>query len=116
MNVVLTPVLVVLIGLFVRSRLMATLLYLVIESILFTFQTLSVLLAWMAGEGGFGGAEATGAFGPAPTGLPLEFDERELWAYGAVNLGIMVMGVVLTVLLVTLRNRTRARKVAVTVS
>lgn len=116
MNILLTPVLVVLIGLFVRSRLNATLLYLVIEGILFTFQTLSVLLAWMSGEGGFGGANEKGAFGPTPTGFPLRFDEGELWAYGLVNLGIMVIGVAITMLLVTLRNRGRAKKNELTVT
>lgn len=116
MNIILTPVLVVLIGLFVRSRLIATLLYLVIEAILFTFQTLSVLLAWMAGDGGFGGVSERGAFGPAPTGFPVTFDEGEVWAYGLVNLGIMAIGVALTVLVVTLRKRSRAKKSAVAVS
>ncbi|UUT35296.1 hypothetical protein [Microbacterium elymi] len=116
MNLLVTPVLVVLIGLFVRSRLIATLLYLVIEAILFTFQTLAVLLGWMAGEGGFGGATEQGAFGPAPTGFPLKFDEGEFWAYGLVNLGIMTIGVAIVVLIVTLRNRSRAKKNAVTVN
>lgn len=110
MNILVTPILVILIGLFVRSRLSATLLYLVIEAILFTFQTLAVLVAWMAGEGGFGGATDKGAFGPFPTGFPLHYDEGEIWAYGLVNLGIMIIGVILTVLLVSLRNRSRAKK------
>lgn len=44
MNILVTPVLVVVIGLFVRSRLIAALLHLVIEAILFTFQTLTVLV------------------------------------------------------------------------
>lgn len=112
MNILVTPVLVILIGLFVRSRLIATLFYLVIEAILFTFQTLTVLVAWMAGEGGFGGAIDNGAFGPFPTGFPLRYDEGEIWSYGLVNLGIMTVGVVLTILVVTLRNRGRAKKIA----
>ncbi|MHA3722550.1 hypothetical protein ACXR2T_01595 [Leucobacter sp. HY1910] len=110
MNILMTPVLVILIGFFVRSRLIATLLYLVIEGILFTFQTLAVLMAWMAGEGGFGGATDQGAFGPSPTGFPLQYDEGEIWAYGLVNLGIMAVGVILTVLIVIFRNRGRAKK------
>lgn len=107
MNVLVTPVLIVLIGLFVRSRLMAVLLYLVIEAILFTFQTLTVLLGWLSGELSVFG---TGAFGPSPTGVPVTLDESELWSYGLVNLGIMLIGVALILLLVTLRNRSRARK------
>lgn len=114
MNILITPVLVVLIGLLVRSRLSAALLYLAIEAILFTFQTLTVLLAWLGGEGGFGGADDRGAFGPSPTGFPVEFDEGEVWAYGLVNLGIMAVGVGLTLVVVTLRNRGRARKSAAT--
>lgn len=110
MNILVTPVLVVLIGLFVRSRLIAALLYLVIESIVFTFQTLMVLLSWMAGMGGFGGATEQGAFGPAPTGFPVHFSEGEAWLYGLANMGIMIVGVALVVLIVTLRNRSRAKK------
>lgn len=112
MNILVTPVLVILIGLFVRSRLIATLLYLVIEAILFTFQTLAVLLAWMGAEGGFGGANELGAFGPAPTGFPITGYEAGVWSYGLVNLLIMTIGVVLTILVVTLRNRGRAKKSA----
>lgn len=107
MNILLTPVLVVFIGLFVRSRLIATLLYLVIEAILFTFQTLLVLLNWL---GGGLTVFNDGIFGPSPTGLPLVLDEGEVWSYGLVNLVIMAIGVSFTVLVVTLRNRSRVKK------
>ncbi|MGO1835539.1 putative carbohydrate phosphorylase [Actinomycetales bacterium JB111] len=115
MNLLVTPVVSVLIGLFVRSRLLAAILYLSIAAILFTFQTLTVLLVWLGGEGGFGGSAEQGAFGPGPTGgLPLQFDEGELWAYGLVNVGILLVGVALTILVVTLRNRSRAKHADVT--
>jgi len=107
MNLLLTPILVVFIGLFVRSRLMAALLYLVIEAILFTFQTLLLLLNWLNGGLTVFG---DGMFGPTPKGLPLVLNEGEVWSYGLVNLGIMTMGVALTVLFVTLRNRSRERR------
>lgn len=48
MNILFIPILAVLIGYFVRSRLSAVVLFLAIESIFFTFQTLAVFLAWMA--------------------------------------------------------------------
>lgn len=110
MNLLITPVAVVLIGLFVRSRLSATLLYLVIEAIVFTFQTLLVFGNWLAGGLTIFG---DGMFGPPPTGLPLVLDES--WSYGLVNLVIMSVGVVLTNLIVGLRNRGRARRDAVDV-
>jgi hypothetical protein len=113
MNLLVTPVLVVFIGLIVRSRLIATLLYLVIEAILFTFQTLTVLLGWLGGELT---VFEDGMFGPTPTGLPLVLDEGDLWSYGLVNLAIMVVGVALIVVIVTLRNRSRAKRTAATVS
>lgn len=110
MNTLITPVLVILIGLFVRSRLLAVLFYLALEAILFSFQTLTVLLAWMGGQGGFGGAADQGAFGPPPTGFPVAFDEAEVWAYGLVNAGIIATGAALTVVVVVLCSRRRAKK------
>jgi hypothetical protein len=112
MNIIITPVAAILIGLSVRSRLIAALLYLVIEAILFTFQTLVVLLAWMGGQGGFGDAGGEGAFGPAPTGFPLVFDEGSVWSYGLVNLGIIAAGLAITILLSWLRGRGRAKRAA----
>jgi hypothetical protein len=111
MNVLVAPIAALLIGLFVRSRLMAAILFLCIEALFFTFQTLVVLLAWMAGQGGFGEAAERGAFGAAPTGFPISFDEGEVWAYGLVNLGLIVLGAAITVAIAALRERLRRRSV-----
>lgn len=82
MNIIVSPLLAIIIGLTVRSRLQAATLYLAIQAVFFTFQTLAVLLAWLGGEGGFGGATDEGAFGPSPTGLPLTFNETGFWCTG----------------------------------
>lgn len=110
MNLFVAPISAVLIGLFVRSRLLGAVLFLAIEAVFFTFQTLVVLLAWMSGQGGFGGAQETGAFGPAPTGFPIAFIESEVWSYGVVNLAIIGVGLALTVVVNRLRQRRRARR------
>lgn len=110
MNVLVAPFAAVLIGLFVRPRATAVALYLGIEAVLFTFQTLMVLLAWMSGQGGFGGATDAGAFGPAPTGFPLAFSEGEVWAYGLLNTAVILVGIGITLGVATLRERRRARR------
>lgn len=116
MNILIAPLTAVLVGLFVRSRLIAAILYLVIEALFFTFQTLMVLLAWLGGEGGFGGATDQGAFGPAPTGFPVISEAAEVWSYGLVNLGLIAIGVAMTVLIVTFRNRSRMRRNSIKVT
>lgn len=110
MNIFFSPLAAIVIGLLVPSRLKAALLYLVVESLFFTFQTLVVLLAWMGGQSGFGGAAEQGAFGPAPTGFPLAFSEGEVWAYGLVNLALIVLGVGIAVGAAALRIRRRQRR------
>ena len=107
MNIIVAPLAAVVIGLFVRSRFHGILLYLTIQSLFFTFQTLTVLLAWMSGEGGFGGATDQGAFGPAPTELPLTFSEGEMLSYGAVNLALICIGIGILLGVMALRNRSR---------
>ncbi|MDO5373054.1 MAG: hypothetical protein Q4F10_06350 [Corynebacterium glutamicum] len=109
MNILFIPILAVLIGYFVRSRLSAVVLFLAIESIFFTFQTLAVFLAWMAEDGGFGGATDQGAFGPTPSGLPLKFNDLDLWLYGLVNFALIAIGVALTIAVVSFRIRRRRK-------
>lgn len=116
MNILVAPLLAVLIGLFVRSRLVGVVLYLAVEGLFFTFQTLVVLLAWMSGQGGFGGATEEGAFGPAPTGLPLTFSEGDVFAYGLVNLLLIAIGVGVTGVIATLRRRQRSRRAGIQVA
>lgn len=109
MNILFIPILAVLIGYFVRSRLSAVVLFLAIESIFFTFQTLAVFLAWMAGDGGFGGVADQGAFGLTPSGLPLKFNDLDLWLYGLVNFALIAIGVALTIAVVSFRIRRRRK-------
>ncbi|OAV60253.1 hypothetical protein [Enteractinococcus helveticum] len=109
MNLVTMPIVAILVGLFVRSRLLGAVLYLSIQAIVFTFQTLAVLLAWRAGQGVFGDATEAGVFGPAPTGIPIVFSETELWLYGLINVVILSVGVALTVGIISLRARRRTR-------
>ena len=68
----------------------------------------------MSGEGGFGDATENGTFGPVPTGLPLILDEGEIWAYGLVNLLVVLVGVGITLGVSTLRERRRVRRSAPT--
>ena len=116
MNVVVAPVLAVIFGLSVRSRFRAVVLYLVIQSLFFTLQTLVVLLSWMGGEGGFGGATDQGAFGPAPTGFPVAFESGEVFAYGLVNLALIGVGIVIMLGVAALRRRRAAHRETVQVA
>jgi len=82
------------IGFLASRRSTAVLVFLVADSFVFTFQSLDVLLNWMAGGGGVNGQ---GAFGGAPTGFPLDYEQSEVLAYGLVNLVIIVIGIGLTI-------------------
>ena len=93
MNIAFTIVASLGIGFFVRKRSTAVLAYLIADCFVFTFQTLDVLLNWMHGANGITGS---GAFGPFPHGLPLDYTESEVYAYGIVNLLIVTLGIGLT--------------------
>ncbi len=110
MNILFTLVAAPLIGFFVKQRSTAVALYLAAEASLFAFQCLALLLAWMAGEGGPTGAQDQGAFGPAPTGVPISYDESELYAYGLVNLVVVLVGIGLTTGLNVVARRRASRK------
>lgn len=112
MNIIFTIIAAPLIGWFVRSRPVAAALYLAGVATLFSFQTLAVFISWLAGESGFGGTSDHGAFGPFPTGLPLAYDDEEVWSYGAINLLITTVGIGLTILLGRLRARRDRRRLA----
>lgn len=73
---------------------MAVQVFLVADSFVFTFQSLDVLLNWMAAGDGVNGQ---GAFGGAPKGFPLDYQESEVIAYGLVNLVIIGIGIGLTI-------------------
>lgn len=109
MNLVFTIVSAFAIGFFVRRRAHAVLTYLVLDALLFTFQTLGVLLAWLAND-------PPVAFGPSPQGtLPLAYDSNEYVGYGVVNAVIVAVGVGLVVLGSHVARRRAARPEAVPV-
>jgi hypothetical protein len=112
MNIVFTILVALPIGLLVRNRGTALLTYLIADLFVFTFQTLDVLLNWMAGKGGIGDAHV---FGPNPDAFPISYSESEVIAYGVVNLVIMIAGAGLVLLGHRIRTRRTAAKNVVTV-
>jgi hypothetical protein len=112
MNIIFAVLVAVPIGFFVKQRGMAILTYLALFAILFTFQTLSVLLDWLGPTQGMAGT----AFGPKPSGFPAEFSNYELAGYGLVNLITLVAGVGLVVLGSYLARRRAGRRTAVSVA
>jgi hypothetical protein len=104
MNIAVTLLTALPLGLFVRQRRWALATYLLIECWAFTFQTLYVFLNWAGAKAGIGGAQA---FGPYPTRFPLDYKDSEVIAYGVVNLVICLVGIGLVLLGHRLRNRRR---------
>lgn len=115
MNIVFTLLAAFPIGFLVRQRVSAVALFLAADALLFTFQTVGVLLVWMAGEPGIFGGDH-GAFGPAPTTFPLEYSGSEVVSYGMVNLVIVLVGIGLTLLGHRTASRRAARRGVVEVS
>jgi hypothetical protein len=112
MNIIVTILVALPIGLLVRNRGTALLSYLIADLFVFTFQTLDVLLNWMAGKGGLGDAQA---FGPNPGAFPISYSESDVFAYGVVNLAITLAGTGLVLLGHRIRARRAAAKNVVTV-
>jgi hypothetical protein len=101
-------------GFLVRRRQAALVAYLLVDSFLFSFQTLNVLLTWMSGGKGIGGGSG---FGDSPAGsFPIDYASGEVAAYGIVNLIITLAGVGLVLLGVRLRARWAARATAIDVA
>lgn len=91
-------------GFLVTRRQTAVLSYLIVDSFLFSLQSLNLLLTWMSGGSGLGGSSG---FGDTPTGaFPIDYSSSEVIAYGVVNAIIIVVGVGL----VLLGSRARARR------
>jgi len=82
MNIIITIIAALLLGWFIRSRPGAAALYLGGVALVLSFQTLAVMISWLAGETGAGGLSDHGAFGSFLTALPLSYDEAEVWSYG----------------------------------
>ena len=96
MNLIFTLVGAFPLGYLVRRRHVAVFTYLIVDSFLFTFQTLGVLLTWMSGGKGIGGGSG---FGDGPTGsFPIDYARGELAAYGVVNLVLVLAGIGLVLL------------------
>ena len=73
----------------------------------FTLGRLNVLLTWMSGAKGMGGASG---FGDSPTGtFPIDYATGEVVGYGVVNLAITTVGVGLVLLGARLRDRRAGR-------
>jgi predicted Na+-dependent transporter len=81
------------IGFFVRNRLAAFVTYIALHGIVFTFQTLNLILEWAGGS--------QEAFGPYP-----KSSSGNVFSYGAVNLVIFGVGLAL----VYLGSRLAARR------
>lgn len=109
MNLIFTIVFAFGIGYAVKQRWTAVILYLALDAILFSYQTVGVLLSWMADRPPI-------AFGPAPSRFPIEYDQSEVWGYGAVNLVIIAAGVGLVVLGNRVAARRASRRASVAVS
>ena len=112
MNIIFTILAALPLGLLVRNRGTAVLAFVIADLFVFTVQTIGVLLTWMAGKGGIGGAKA---FGPYPNAFPISYTESEVIAYGVVNLVIVLAGIGLVLLGHRIRARRIAAKNAVTV-
>lgn len=112
MNIIFTVLFAFPIGWFVKQRGLAVVGFLAADAILFTFQTLGVLLDWLGPTQGMSGT----AFGPKPTGIPAPYSNSELTGYGLVNLVVIVVGVGLVVLGTHVAGRRSARRMVTTVA
>ncbi len=113
MNIIFTVLAAFPIGYFVRQRGLAIVGFLAADALLFAYQTVDVLLIWMSGQpGAFGG---NGAFGKAPTKLPIDYPAGDVTAYGVVNLAILLVGIGLTVVGGYVARRRAARRSVVSV-
>jgi hypothetical protein len=108
MNLLFTIVAAFPLGLVLTRRKTAVLAYLIAASFVFSFQSIGVLLTWMSGGKGIGGASG---FGKPPSGnFPVHYSDSELAAYGVVNLAITLAGVGLVTLGAKLRARRSSRQ------
>ncbi len=110
MNLVFTVLFAFAIGFFLKQRGLAIVAYLAVAAIVFSYQTLTVLLTWMADQ-------PPVAFGPSPSGsFPVEYSGTETLGYGVINLVIMLVGVGLVVLGTKVASGRAARRDSVVVA
>jgi hypothetical protein len=90
-------------GFMIPRRQTALLSYLIVDSFLFSLQSLNLLLTWMSGGSGLGGSSG---FGDTPSGpFPIGYSSGEVIAYGVVNAIITLVGVGLVLLGARIRAR-----------
>lgn len=107
MNVIFTVLFAFALGYAVRQRGLAVVAYLALDAVVLSFQTVSVLLSWMADQ-------PPVAFGPSPRGgFPIAYSGSELLWYGLVNVVTIAVGVGLVVLGGRVARRRTARRDAV---
>ncbi|QLQ11538.1 MAG: hypothetical protein HZY75_15630 [Nocardioidaceae bacterium] len=109
MNIIFTVLFAFPIGFFIKKRDLAILTYLALDAILFTYQSVGVLLDWLSDN-------RPVAFGPAPTGFPISYSNSEYLGYGVINLVVIAVGIGLTVLGNYVAKRRAAKRTAVTVA
>jgi hypothetical protein len=109
MNLVYTLLVAFPLGYFLAERRHALTAYLVAGSFLFSFQSVGLLLDYLAHRG-------RSAFGPFPSDLPIGYSNTEYWGYGMVNLVITTAGIGLIVLGSVVRRRRQRRRTAVDVA
>jgi len=110
MNIIFTILLAFPIGFLVKQRGLAIVTYLALDAIFFTFQSVGVLLDWMANN-------PPVAFGPSPKGsFPVEYSNGEYLGYGVVNAIIIAVGVGLVVLGTYVAKRRAGQRASVTVA
>ncbi len=102
MNVIYTVLCAFAIGFFVKPKGVGVLTYLVVGSLLFTFQSVNLLLEWADGS------EA--AFGPFP-----DYEFGQVIGYGLVNLMIAALGIGLVLLGAKVGAKRAAKKSVVSV-
>ena len=91
-------------GFLVSRRQTALLSYLIVDSFIFSLQSLNLLLTWMSGGSGLGGSSG---FGDTPSGpFPIDYSSSEVIAYGGLNAIITLVGIGL----VLLGSRVRTRR------
>jgi ABC-type xylose transport system permease subunit len=86
-------------GLLIKSRTAAYIAFIAIHSFVFTFQSVELIINWVGGS--------KEAFGPYP-----KADKSQIWAYGIVNLVIFAGGLGLVTLGYYLANRRRNKSAA----
>ena len=91
MNIIYTILAALPIGFFAKTRSGAVLTYLSVGAIVFSFQSVGVVLDWLSNN-------QPVAFGSSPSRFPITYSHSQFWGYGLINLLIFSVGVSLTLL------------------